>query len=927
MRVGSQWSSTQVDATGGSDRGVLYRYRFGAVTYDELRCELTVAGVVVALEVKPLKVLGQLLLHAGEVISREEFLFEVWEGRPTVEHVLTNAVAKLRKALGNPDGERILTVSRIGYRLTGTVERVAVGTRLSSQLDLKAGVPVAGREHFILEEQLSAAGGAEVWLARHTKTAEKRVYKFTDDGERLRTFKREATLYRVLRDGLGERDDLVRVLDWNFETAPYYLECQYGGPDLLTWASTNEALSLLSEGARIALFLQVAEAVAAAHRVGVLHKDLKPSNILIETRADGSLCARVTDFGSGRLLDSSRLEELGITRLDPQPVEVSKSDSPSGTLLYLAPELLAGKPPTVQSDLYALGLMLYQLLLGDLRRPMTVGWELAFTDEFLVEDIRGACDGDPARRLSSVSELVNRLKTREVRRATAQALRLEHEQSAQLLRALERSRTRRPWVIAAWVATLVGLGASSALYFDERHERFEADHAAARAEAINRFLSDDLLGAADPSGPGGAHNPSMRDVLARTASRLDGRFTGDPETKASIDLALGTAYFGLTDYSTAEKYRAEALKLLESTEGTGSAAALEAEYQLISVLVQTNRLDEAQKRLEDADRRAGARLAENSRLSFQAHWTRAGYYKLRMSVADAAREYLRADQIRAAVEPDNATMLLRLRDALSWCAVRQGRNEEAERVLRDLMTPQYPPQRVGPLFWAQARIDYGIALKSLGKDEDAERVMSEALQELRSSLGPDHFFVAVVQNELGDLYTRQSRWQAAVTSLLEAQKILRQRTGEEGQATLIVGANLGIVQYRTEQYKQAADTLQGVRTHLVALLGASSPQAQSASYYLAASLASLRNFADAAPLVQGLKAEDLASAEPRDDWPARLDALRGEILLGEGQRARGLALLAPAVRSMQDRKTPETDIAPFLKVLSDASPDKVAKTN
>jgi non-specific serine/threonine protein kinase len=298
-----------------------------------------------------------------------------------------------------------------------------------------------------------------------------------------------------------------------------------------------------------------------------------------------------------------------------------------------------------------------------------------------------------------------------------------------------------------------------------------------------------------------------------------------------------------------------------------------------------------------------------------------------MSVADAAREYLRADQIRAAVEPDNATMLLRLRDALSWCAVRQGRNEEAERVLRDLMTPQYPPQRVGPLFWAQARIDYGIALKSLGKDEDAERVMSEALQELRSSLGPDHFFVAVVQNELGDLYTRQSRWQAAVTSLLEAQKILRQRTGEEGQATLIVGANLGIVQYRTEQYKQAADTLQGVRTHLVALLGASSPQAQSASYYLAASLASLRNFADAAPLVQGLKAEDLASAEPRDDWPARLDALRGEILLGEGQRARGLALLAPAVRSMQDRKTPATDIAPFLKVLSDASPDKVAKTN
>jgi tetratricopeptide (TPR) repeat protein len=192
-------------------------------------------------------------------------------------------------------------------------------------------------------------------------------------------------------------------------------------------------------------------------------------------------------------------------------------------------------------------------------------------------------------------------------------------------------------------------------------------------------------------------------------------------------------------------------------EGDDSVAALEAQYQLISVLVQTNRLDEAAQRLETADRLAGARLAEPAHLAFQAHWTRAGYYKLRMSVADAAREYAAADLIRARIEPDNDTLLLRLRDALSWCYVREGHNEEAEQVLRELMTPKYPPQRVGPLFWAQARIDYGIALKNLNRDEDAERVISAALAELRDSLGRDHFFVAVVQNELGDLYIRQAR--------------------------------------------------------------------------------------------------------------------------------------------------------------------------
>jgi len=913
-----------VDPKDGSGRAPLYRYRFGAAQFDESRFELEVAGAVVELELKPLQVLGQLLAHAGEVVSREELLEEIWAGRMTVEHVLTNAVAKLRKALGQTDGERILTVPRIGYRLTGSVEKVAVGTRLASRLDLKVGVPVAGREHFVLQRQLSVSAGAEVWIARHGKTAEDRVYKFTNDGERLRTLKREATLYRVLREGLGERDNFIRILDWNFETPPYYLECEYGGPDLLEWAGTNRALAQLSTDQRIALFLQFADAVAAAHSVGVLHKDLKPSNILIASRADGSLQARVSDFGSGRLLDPDRLAALGITRLDP-PAEHIEPETGSGTILYLAPELIAGKPPTVQSDVYALGLILYQILMTDLRRPMTAGWERGIDDELLIDDIGVACNGDPATRLSSVADLVHRLKTRDSRRAEAATSRIVRERAVSAERALERSRARRPWAGAALVALLLGLGISSSLYLGEKSARREADHAAARAEAINRFLADDLLGAADPSGPGGAHNPTMRDVLARTAGHLDGRFMNDPETKASIDLALGTAYFGLTDYANAEKYRGQALELLQAGEGADSTAALEAQYQLISVLVQTNRLDEAATHLQAADRLMGTRLNDQSHLAFQAHWTHAGYYKLRMSVADAVREYAAADQIRAAVDPDNDTLLLRLRDALSWCYVRQGRNAEAERVLRDLMTPRYPPQRVGPLFWAQARIDYGIALKSLGKNDDAEHVMTAALEELRDSLGPDHFFVAVVQNELGDLYIREAKWELAVQSLQEAQQILRRRTGEHGQATLIVGANLGIVQYRTAQFQKAVDTLSAVRTDLVGLLGKSSPQAQSVSYYLAASLAAVRHYADAAPLLEDLQPKDLASAEPRDDWAARLDALHGTILWGQGHDAEAVALLAPAVSTMEAEHTPAADLEPFKKALANARQESPAR--
>src|SRR3546814_18748650 len=97
-------------------------------------------------------------------------------------------------------------------------------------------LPVPGREHFLLERPLDRTLGSEVWLARQPRSRQARVFKFSLDGERLSAIKREATLMRVLRDTLGERDDIARVLDWNFESEPFFLECEYGGPSLHEWA-------------------------------------------------------------------------------------------------------------------------------------------------------------------------------------------------------------------------------------------------------------------------------------------------------------------------------------------------------------------------------------------------------------------------------------------------------------------------------------------------------------------------------------------------------------------------------------------------------------------------------------------------------------------------------------------------------------------
>src|SRR5690606_11226443 len=206
------------------------------------RHELRVAGLPVEIEHTPLQVLALLLLHAGEVVTRQELFDTVWAGRITVDHVLATAVGKLRKALDAAGEGRIATVPRIGYRFDGPVERIAVGQQPGGTLEFSPGQPVPGREHFLLERPLGQTLGSEVWLARQPRSREARVFKFSPGGEQLSRLKREATLMRVLRDTLGERDDFVRVIDWNFESEPYFLECGYGGQSLPEWEAEHGLL-------------------------------------------------------------------------------------------------------------------------------------------------------------------------------------------------------------------------------------------------------------------------------------------------------------------------------------------------------------------------------------------------------------------------------------------------------------------------------------------------------------------------------------------------------------------------------------------------------------------------------------------------------------------------------------------------------------
>ncbi len=349
------------------------------------------------------------------------------------------------------------------------------------------GLQIPHRANWVVDKKLGEGAFGEVWLAQHAKTGERRVYKFCYEAERLRSLHREITLFRLLKEELGFRDDIARILDWNLEEAPYFIEFAYTeGGSLVEWAEAQGGLDQVPPADRLEIAAQVATALAAAHSVGVLHKDVKPSNVLIESDGEGGPRAVLTDFGIGMVTDRERLAAKGITVLGLTDMQAEDDSlSSAGTRIYMAPELLAGQASTIQADVYALGVMVYQMVVGDLDRPMAQGWKRHIDDELLRDDIAAFVDGSPQRRPGSAAEVAERLRTLDERRAALEARRRERAEA-------ERTQRRRRAVTLVAAVSSVFLVVVSFLAIQAVRARADAERGRAQAEQLIDFMLTDL---------------------------------------------------------------------------------------------------------------------------------------------------------------------------------------------------------------------------------------------------------------------------------------------------------------------------------------------------------------------------------------------------------------------------------------------------
>src|SRR5579863_2189773 len=305
-------------------------------------------------------------------------------------------------------------------------ELIPAGAPAAATADgLQAGVRVGPYE---LIRPLGAGGMGEVWLARRADGAFKRevALKLPILNRSRIDLEQRFTRERDILASL-EHPNIARFYDAGVvcNGSPYFAMEYVQGQALTTWCDAR----LLGLAARLELFVQVLKAVQYAHQKNVVHRDLKPSNILVTESGEVSLL----DFGIAKLMEAREADEAQLT-------------SAYGRVLtpdYASPELLRGDPVDVRSDIYSLGVVLYELLcgvrpyqlkrvasrglsahaIGDAKKPSVQVGQAALagrasTNERLTRQLRGDLDAitlkslgkEPAERYASASALAEDLK-------------------------------------------------------------------------------------------------------------------------------------------------------------------------------------------------------------------------------------------------------------------------------------------------------------------------------------------------------------------------------------------------------------------------------------------------------------------------------------------------------------------------------------
>jgi eukaryotic-like serine/threonine-protein kinase len=547
---------------------------------------------------------------------------------------------------------------------------------------------------------------------------------------------------------------------------------------------------------RLALFARVCAALQHAHRQLVVHRDVKPSNIIVTV--DGH--PMLLDFGIARLLSADHEDDMATTG---PALRILTPD-------YASPEQVRGDPVAIASDIYQLGLLLYELLTG--APAQSVGSRSAFALEQQVcgtEPVRpslrvrgasqGVCDArrttrsalaralrgdldtlilcalrkEPERRYASVAEMLDDVE----RHRRAAPLRARVDNPAYRARKFVARHTAAvAWASAALIAVIAVLAIVGSGWM-------RASREAAEARQMERLLAE-LFTVPNRALTGRA--PVAVDYVQQAIELTRRQLADRPESQARLLTLLGQTAVNLGHYRLSNDVLSQALALRIATAGADSLETADALKSLAQSQHYLGQYDEAEASLRRALSIRRARLGVGAIATIETTLNLGDLLHTRGKLKDA-ESLLRGavDILRSRPEPldrrdagERDQQARALRD-LGNVLRDRGELADAESNYRsaiDIFTTLYGESHVAV---AEANAYFGRLLVRRGKLEEAEVRLEHSLDSLRRSFGGDHPLTGTVLRELGLLRIEQGRFDEAEQVLAEAQQVFRAWIGED----------------------------------------------------------------------------------------------------------------------------------------------------